>query len=170
MKRATVSLLGLMVASLLHSPALRARESEERAELAKAVTEAKVSLERGLSVSAREGTPISGKFEIEEGKFQLSVYTVRGGKFSEIIVDHETGKIAKVEPITGGEDLAAAKAQQDAMAKAKRSLGAAIAGALKASEGFRAVSVVPALKDGHPTADVTLLKGNQWKTVSEKLD
>jgi len=28
----------------------------------------------------------------------------------------------------------------------------------------------PALKDGHPVADVTLVKGADWKTVSEKLD
>ena len=29
---------------------------------------------------------------------------------------------------------------------------------------------MPALKDGHPVANVTLVKGNGWKTVSEKLD
>jgi hypothetical protein len=26
------------------------------------------------------------------------------------------------------------------------------------------------LKDGHPVADVTLVKDTEWKTVSEKLD
>jgi hypothetical protein len=26
------------------------------------------------------------------------------------------------------------------------------------------------MKDDHPVADVTLVKGNDWKTVSEKLD
>jgi len=29
---------------------------------------------------------------------------------------------------------------------------------------------MPAVKDGHPIADVTLVKGAEWKTVSEKLD
>jgi hypothetical protein len=29
---------------------------------------------------------------------------------------------------------------------------------------------MPALKDGHPVADVTLVKGTDWKTVSGKLD
>ena len=36
---------------------------------------------------------------------------MKGGKFSEVIVDHDTGKVAKTEAITGGEDLAAAKEQ-----------------------------------------------------------
>jgi len=30
--------------------------------------------------------------------------------------------------------------------------------------------VGPALKNGHPMDDVTLVKGTEWKTVSEKLD
>jgi len=140
------------------------------AELAKAVSGAKVSLVKGLAASTREGNPISAKFELEHGVLQLSVYTAKGGQFSEVIVDHTTGKEAKVEPITGGEDLTAAKAQNDVMAKATRSLAAATETAVKANRGFRAVSVMPALKDGHPVADVTLVKGDEWTTVSEKLE
>jgi hypothetical protein len=87
-----------------------------------------------------------------------------------VIVDHKTGKIAKTEPITQGDDLAHAKEQSEAMAKAKRSLGAAASGAVKENKGYRVVSVMPAVKDGHPVADVTLVKGAEWKTVSEKLD
>ena len=145
-------------------------DDKEHAELAKAMKAAKVSLQRGLSASAREGTPISAKYEVEHGKLQLSVYTMKGDKFSEVIVDHQTGKVAKAEPITGGEDLTAAKAQSEAMAKAKRSLDAAAAEAVKENKGFRAVSVMPAIKDGHPVADVTLVKGTAWKAVAEKLD
>ena len=87
-----------------------------------------------------------------------------------MIVDHKTGKVAKAEPITGGDDLTAAKVQSEAMAKAKRSLDAAASEAVKENTGYRVVSVMPALKDGHPVADVTLVKGAEWKTVSEKLD
>jgi hypothetical protein len=145
-------------------------EGKEHAELTKALKGAKVSLENGLRASEKEGKPISAKFEVEEGKFQLSVYTMKGDKFSEVIVDHKTGKVAKVEGITGGEDLTNAKAQAEAMAKAKRSLRAALAEAVKANKGYRPVSVSPALKDGNPVADVTLVKGEEFKTVSEKLD
>ena len=143
---------------------------KEHAELAKALKDAKVSLEKGLSASESQGKPISGKFEIEDGKLQLSVYTMKGDKFSEVIVDHKTGKIAKAEAITGGDDLTAAKAQSGAMAKAKLSLSGATEKAVKANNGYRAVSVTPSLKDGHPVAEVTLVKGAEFKTASEKLD
>jgi uncharacterized membrane protein YkoI len=148
----------------------QAPADKEHAELAKALKDAKIPLERGLTASAKEGKPISAKYEVEDGKLQLSVYTMKGDNFSEVIVDHKTGKIAKTEPITKSDDLAHAKEQSEAMAKAKRSLGAAASEAIKENKGYRVVSVFPALKDGHPVADVTLVKGSEWKTVSEKLD
>jgi len=145
-------------------------DDKEHAELAKALKGVKTSLEKGLSASESQGKPISGKFEVEDGKLQLSVYTMKGEKFSEVIVDHKTGKTAKTEAITGGEDLSAAKAQSGAMAKAKVSLRNATEKAVKANKGFRAVSVTPSLKDGHPVAEITLVKGDEFKTASEKLD
>jgi len=145
-------------------------KAKEHADLEKALKDAKVPLQQGLTASAKEGKPISAKYEVEDGKLQLSVYTMKGENFSEVIVDHKTGKIAKAEPITQGDDLTHAKEQSAAMAKAKRSLGAAASEALKENKGYRVVSVFPTLKDGHPVADVTIVKGNEWKTVSEKLD
>jgi len=151
-------------------------EKEEAAEaaratpaLASALKEAKVSLVSGLQAAEKEGQPISGKFELEDGKLQLSVYTMKGDKFSEVIVDHKTGKVAKSEPITGGEDLAAAQKQAQAMRKTKHALREAAARAEKANPGFHAVSVVPELEDGKPQADVTLLKGSTPKSVDEPL-
>ena len=145
-------------------------EAKEHAELAKALSAAKVSLQAGLAASATAGTPISAKYEVEDGKLQLSVYTKKGTGFSEVIVDHATGKVGKTEAITSGDDLSAAKAQSEAMAKAKRSLRTAADQAAKENKGYRVVSVMPALKDGHPVAEVTLVKGSEFKTVSEKLD
>lgn len=168
MKKAAV-VVGLLLVWLVVNPGLWSQD-KDRAELAKAVAEAKVSLEQGLSASAHEGKPISAKFEIEDGKLQLSVYTAKSDKFSEVVVDHNTGKAAKTEPITTGEDFTAAKAQSEAMAKAKQSLSVTLARVLKGNPGFRAVSIFPALKDGRPSAEVTLVKGDEWKTVSEKLD
>jgi len=46
--------------------------SQERAQLAKALTGAKVTLHSGLQTSASQGKPISAKFEVEDGKLQLS--------------------------------------------------------------------------------------------------
>jgi hypothetical protein len=172
MRKKTLFALAVMCAWLSVGQAGWAQkyDDKEHAELAKALKGAKVSLAKGLAASEKEGKPISGKFELEDGKLQLSVYTMKGDKFSEVIVDHRSGKVAKAEPITGGEDLTASKAQSEAMAKAKRSLRAALAEAVKANKGYRPVGVVPSLKDGHPVADVTLVKGEEFKMVSEKLD
>ena len=168
----TALTLAFVVAWMFTVPVGWAQKSDdaEHAELTKALRDAKISLQRGLTASTKEGKPISAKYEVEHGKLQLSVYTMKADKFSEVIVDHKTGKVAKAEPITGGDDLTAAKAQSEAMAKAKRSLDAAASEAVKENKGYRVVSVMPALKDGHPVAEVALVKGTEWKTVSEKLD
>ena len=171
MRRFAVSMLALVVAGTLATPAARAEEAKDQAALAKALAAAKVSLEKALSASQREGKPISGKFEIgDDGKLQLSVYTAKGEAFSEVIVDHATGKVEKAEAITSGEDLEAAKAQIAAMAKARLGLDKAVSKAVYANRGYRAVSVFPSLKDGHPVAEITLYKGEDWKTVTENLD
>ena len=137
--------------------------------LAKAVMGARVPLERGLAASTSHGQAISAKFEIEDGKLQLSVYTMKDGKFFEVVVDHNTGKVVKAEPITEDEDYTAAKSQSAAMAKAKVSLRAAVEKALRDNVGYHAVSVTPSLKDGRAVADVTLAKGEEGKTVSVPL-
>jgi len=170
--RTTAIGLTLLVAGLFAMPAAWAQtpQEKEQADLAKALKATTFSLQRGLMASTKAGKPISAKYEMDEGKLQLSVYTMKGEKFSEVIVDHKTGKVAKTEPITQGDDLTHAKAQSEAMAKAKRSLEAAASEAVKENKGYRVVSVTPELKDGHPVADVTLVKDTDWKTVSEKLD
>jgi hypothetical protein len=172
MKRLHLIVLGLILASTLALPESRAQNDpdKERAELASAMKNAKVPLQKAVSANAKHRKPISAKYELEEGKLQLSVYTMKGDTFSEVIVNYSTGKVVKVEPITGGEDLTAAKAYSEAMAKAKRSLQAVADAAIKENKGYRAVSITPSLKDGHPVAEVTLLKGTEWKTVAEKLD
>ena len=170
MKAATVAVVVSTVLVFVTAVGWSQQPDKEHAELAKALNDAKIPLQRGLTGSGKEGKPISAKYEVEDGKLQLSVYTMKGDKFSEVIVDHKTGKVSKTEPITQGDDLTHAKAQSEAMAKAKRSLDAAATEAVKENKGYRAVSVMPALKDGHPVADVTLVKGSEWKTASEKLD
>jgi hypothetical protein len=172
MRKTTTTALAFLVAGFFAVPLgwAQPHDDKERAELAKALKDATISLQQGVTASAKEGKPISAKYEVEEGKLQFSVYTIKGDKFSEVIVDHKTGKVAKAEPITKADDLQAANAQSGAMAKAKRSLAAAASEAVKENKGFRAVSVMPAMKDDHPVADVTLFKGTEWKTVTEKLD
>ncbi len=138
--------------------------------LAKAVAGASVTLQQGLTASADQDKPISAKYEIDEGKFHLSVYTEKAGKFSEIVIDHATGKVAKSEAITSGDDLKEAKEQSKGVANVKGTLNAAVDQAEHASPGFRAVSVEPEMKDRHTVAAITLVKGSQFKSVSEPLE
>ncbi len=86
----------------------------------------KINLQQGLAAGEQQGQPISAKFEVDEGKLQLSVYTAKDGKFSEVLVDYMNGKVTKAEPITEGDDLAAANSQIAAMAKAKTTLKEAV--------------------------------------------
>src|SRR2546430_15261859 len=87
-----------------------------------------------------------------------TLFRAQGKKFYEVILDHRTGKVAKVEPITQGEDLAEAKSQAAATAQEKIPLKTAIDKAEQSLAGSRAVSVTPELKDGHAVAVVSLLK------------
>jgi hypothetical protein len=156
---------------MLAAPAVRADDDEgDQAAVVKALPQAKVSLGQALLAGAHEGTPISAKFEVEDGKLQLSVYTMKADKFFEVIVDHVSGKVAKVEAITEGEDLGEAKAQSAAMRGAKRSLEAALQAALKANIGYKAIGIEPSIKEGHAVAEVALTKGAERTTVDEKLD
>ena len=166
-------IIGLTVMSvwLLGGQLLVAQDTHGKAdvELMKALQGVKVSLADGLAASEAEGTPISGKFELEEGKLQLSVYTMKGNTFSEVIVDHTTGKVTKVEPITSGEDYTAATAQRAAMAKTTKALRAAVTAALTAHPGAQAVSVTPKVQGDKAVAEITLVEKGAMTTVSEPL-
>src|SRR5713226_755453 len=120
--------------------------AEEKGVDWKALKATKISLSKGLAAAQQKGKPISGKYEMEDGKLQLSVYTSNKGKYSEVIVDYKSGKIAKSEEIKEGEDLSHATAQNKAMVKAKRSLRAATDKAVASNKGYRAVSAVPSLE------------------------
>ena len=172
-RRTRAQLLAAALLAVAMPNGVRAQEASPAADsaLARQVRNAKVSLGRGLSAASARGTPISAKYEIEDGKLQLSVYTAKSGRFWEVVVNHRTGGIGKAEEIKEGDDLTAAKAQHEAMAKAKRSLASAVNRALKANPGSRAVSVAPAMQGERPVASISLASSNgTMKTVSEPLD
>ena len=150
-----VAAIGLLGAAIVPAWA----EGGDEAALAAAMKNATVTLQGGLKASEAQVTPISAKFEIEDGKLQLSVYTIKANDFMEVVADPNTGAIAKAEKITDVGDLKEAAEQKAAMAKAKVPLLTATDTAVKANAGSRAVSIVPELKNGQATAEVTLLEG-----------
>ncbi len=87
-----------------------------------------------------------------------------------MLVDYTNGKVMKAEPITEGDDLAAANSQSAAMAKAKATLKEAVDKAAAQSANARVVSAVPSLKDGRPVVSIAILDGEQMKTMQRPLD
>ncbi len=159
------AVVGLTVGAFAQTPT-----DKEHADLAKAMTAPTVAIDKGLTASEREGTPISAKFEMHEGKLQLSVYTMKAGKFYEVVQNPTTGAITKSEAITDKQDLVNAAAQNVAMGRSKTTLRAAVEQAVKANSGYTAVSAYPGVTGDRPTADITLMQGTTFKSVTEKLD
>jgi hypothetical protein len=145
-------------------------EDASQEALIKLLDTAKINLQQGLASGGQQGQPISAKFEVDDGKLQLSVYTAKEGKFFEVLVNHATGKVLRAEPITEGDDLSAAREQSAAMANAKTSLQAAVDKTIAQSANTRAVSVVPSMKDGHPIASIDVLTYNQVRAIQQPLD
>jgi hypothetical protein len=87
-----------------------------------------------------------------------------------VLVDYTNGKVMKAEPITEGDDLAAAKSQSAVMTKAKTTLKEAVDRAAAQSANARVVSAAPSLKDGRPVVSIAFLDGEQMKTVQQPLD
>ena len=158
-----------VIGALLLMPRAHAEQSDPTA-LAAAVAKVQTTLEQGLQASEKNGKAISAKFEIENGKLQLSVYTMTADGYSEVVVAPDSGSILKAEKITDAEDIEHATAQKAAMEKASVSLIAATEHALRENIGARAISIFPELKGGQPVASVMLLRNGQLSTVTEKLN
>jgi len=168
---AGATVLGLAaLVGLADQNGIFAADDDDKEALIKLMGTSKINLQQGLAAGEQQGQPISAKFEVDEGKLQLSVYTAKDGTFSEVLVDYTNGKVMKAEPITEGDDLAAAKLQSAAMAMAKTTLKEAVDKAVTQSGNARVVSAVPSLKDGRPLVTMAFLDGEQLKTVEQPLD
>jgi hypothetical protein len=110
--RSTLLIVAISLLGGLFAPAWA--EGGDSAALAAAMKNATATLQGGLKASEAQGTPISAKFEIEDGKLQLSVYTMKGSDFMEVVADPKTGAIAKAEKITDAGDLKEAASQKAA--------------------------------------------------------
>jgi len=137
--------------------------------LIKAMPQAKVPLAQGIKDAEQGGKAISAQYEVDEGKYQLSVFVSKGDDIDEVIVDYATGAIKSSEKLADPDDVKDAKKQVAAMAKAKTSLADAVAEAVKANPGYEAIRVVPRLSGGEAQAAITLLKGSSVKKATEKL-
>jgi hypothetical protein len=163
--------IALVIAGICAATPMPTRAKEtDRPLQPQLISTASVSLDQGLRASVARGTPISGKFEIEGDTLQLSVFLLQEGKFSEVIVDRQSGFIKKVWVITDTNNLKAAKTQSQVMARAKVSLDKAVRDSVTANPGFSAASVIPILLANRPIAEIVLMKGIDTKRDYKPLD
>lgn len=155
--------------TLTSTTVLCQESSNEQAALAKALRGKHVALAKALTSAKAQGKPISAKYEVEHDKLQLSVYTEKNSQFFEVVIDDRSGKVAKSERITEGDDLKAAQAQSAALSTVHGPLDSAVRKALRENPGYVAVSAMPALENGQAMVTVSLLKGTRFKTVTERL-
>ena len=156
--------------TLLVTSVASGQATKAHTELAAAMRGANhVALADGIATASASGKPISARYEYEDGHLQLSVFVEKAG-YSEVFVDHMTGKVARIDKITGGDDLKDAKAQSKAFAKATATLASAVTKALGENPGYTAVEVTPVLLGKHCVAEITLMKDGQFKGVTSPLD
>ena len=158
----------IMSALVFGVPALA--EDENSPALAAAMKNVPTTLAEGLQASEQAGKPISAKFEVEDGKLQLSIYTMKPGDFIEVIIAPDNGSVKSTEKITDADDLKAATAQKAAMDKTTSSLAAVTGQTAQEAAGSRAISIFPELRDGRPVAVITLLRDDKFTKVLKKLD
>jgi len=144
-------------------------EGTNDAALVKALGAAQVTLEDGLKTSEAVGVPISAKFEIENGRLQLSVYAAAGDEYKEVVISPGTGVLMSAQKITDDEDLADATAQKKAMQDARVALRTAVEAVAVSIPGSRSVSAVPELVDGQPVAKVKVLRAGALATSNQDL-
>ena len=155
------------VATLFATSVASGQATKAQAALAAAMRGSNhVALADGIETASASGKPISARYEFEDGKLQLSVFVEKAGAYSEVFVDHMTGKVAKIDKITGGDDLKDAKVQSKASAKATETLASAVAKVLAANPGYIVVDVTPVLEGKRPVAEITLMKDGRFKGAS----
>ena len=164
-----VLLAAVVMGVMIFGPPASAEDADSPA-LAAAMKNVPTTLEKGLQASEQTGKPISAKFEVEDGKPQLSIYTMKPGDFTEVIVAPDSGSVKSAEKITDAEDLKAATSQKAAMDKTTLSLAAVTGQAAQEAAGSRAISIFPELRNGHPVAVITLLRDDKFTKVMKKLD
>ena len=140
-------------------------------DLLKVIPSSKHSLDEGIKQATQGAeTPISAKFEMDDGKLSLSVYTVdtKTNTFKEVAgaPDAPTWTPSS-EVIKGGEDLETAQNQWKVLSASKLSLLDFIAKAQKDLPGT-ILSVMPEIEDGKNVCEVRVV--NQGKVTEIHYD
>ncbi len=147
---ATVLGLAALVGFADHNAIFADDDDDEGQEaLIKLLDTAKINLQQGLAASEPQGQPISAKFEVDDGKLQLSVYTAKEGKFSRCWSTYERQGANRAHHRRRRSRCGQFTERGDGQCKDLFEGSGRQSDAQSANA--RAVSVVPSLKDGHPS-------------------
>jgi len=178
MKRPTAVLAAIAFSALASLPAARAEDSKDTQALLETLGKSKHTLLEGLREAAKGGAvPISAKFELEEGKLSLSVYTAGKGLsvepeknvLQELSGSPESEKwTPNVEVFKDVEHVARSSEQLTLMGLGKASLADIVARVQKKQSGT-VFSVTPIIRNHRPVAEVLVADQGKVKKVFQPL-
>src|SRR5437762_4781766 len=170
--------LVLLSGAIAALPAARADDAKDTQALIEALGKSKHTLADGMRQAAKGGAvPISAKFELEDGKLSLSVYTAEKGLsvpaeknvLQELSGSPEQDKwTPKVEVFKDVPHVARSAEQLTVMALGRQSLVAVIAEVRKTHPGA-VFSVTPTIKNHKPVAVVLVAQKGKVTTVTQPL-
>ena len=157
------ALMMALLAAIAASPTASAEDPKETQALLAALPQSKLTLLDGVRQATKGGAvPISAKFELEDGKLSLSVYTAEKGLsvipeknvLDELSGSPEQGKWEpKVEVFKDVPHVARSSQQLTLMALGKTSLVQIIERVEKSQSGT-VFSVTPVIRNHKPVAEV----------------
>jgi hypothetical protein len=172
----------LMTVTLLSLTALNAFASNEPKDILPLLRGAKMSLLDGIAYAEKlSGPATSAKFEVEDGKLNLSVYTVPGGLAQApeaAALSEVSGNVleapfkASVEVFADKEHIARAAVHMTLLQQSPFSLSQIIGKALARVPGGSPIDVRnPMIRNKRPVADVVIADddGDEAYTVSVDL-
>jgi hypothetical protein len=181
MKPSTVINVAVMSFSMLVGATIssvHAADAKETQALLKELGKAKVSLLDGVRQATKgSGIPISAKFEIEDGKLSLSVYTAEKGLaveaeknvLQELAGSPEQEKWTPyVEVFKDVEHVARSAEQLTLMALGKASLAQVIE-RVRTTQPGTVFSVTPVIRNHRPMAEVLVADKGKVKKVFQPL-
>ena len=178
MKRRSVFVAAMMFGLIAVTNVVNAEDSKDTRALLEALGKSKLSLMDGVRQSAKgSAVPISAKFELEDGKLSLSVYTAEKGLsvgpeknvLQELSGSPEEEKWApKVEVFKDVPHVARSSEQLTLMALGRTSLADAIAKVEKTQPGT-VFSVTPIIRNHRAVAEVLVADKGKVKKIIQPL-
>jgi hypothetical protein len=169
--------LVLLLTALIGFTCARAEDPHDMQPLVESLSKSKLSLLDGIRQAAKgHGAVISAKFEMEDGKLSLSVYTAEKGLsvpaednvLEELSGSPEGTWNPKVEVFKDVQHVSRSAEQLAIVALGRTSLADLVARVHKA-RGGTVFSVKPVIKNHKPMAEVLVVKAGKVTKVMQSL-